>query len=248
MFRCFYLKDMLQPSVSIYYSRDFMLAVDYWKKHGTKLEPELIAKSDIAVANSTYLANYCKQYNPNSFYIGQGCDLGLFDQPEATIIPTDIQTIKKPIVGYVGALQSIRLNMLIIEHIATQKPDWQIVFFPLFVLQLLILSASVGLWLALVSVQFRDIGNLVPFLLTLGFFLTPVGYTASRIPQEWQLVYALNPLVGVIEGLEEPRCIKMLYHGDLIKGSGVLRLEPSGSGSRVTTISMCKRGVGSWRC
>ena len=127
MFRCFYLQDFLKPSISIYYSRDFMLAVNYWKKHGTKLEPELIAKSDIAVANSTYLANYCKQYNPNSFYIGQGCDLGLFDKPEATIIPTDMQAIKKPIIGYIGALQSIRLDMQIVEHIATQKPDWQIV-------------------------------------------------------------------------------------------------------------------------
>ncbi len=127
MFRCFYLKEMLQPSVSIYYSRDFMLAVDYWKKHGTKLEPELIAKSDIAVANSTYLANYCKQYNPNSFYVGQGCDLGLFDKLEATIMPTDMQVIKNPIIGYVGAVQSIRLDRQIIEHIATQKPDWQIV-------------------------------------------------------------------------------------------------------------------------
>ena len=127
MFRCFYFKEMLQPNVSIYYSRDFMLAVDYWKKHGTKLEPELIAKSDIAVANSTYLANYCKQYNANSFYIGQGCDLGLFDIPEATIMPTEMQVIKKPMIGYVGALQSIRLDMQIIEHIATQKPDWHIV-------------------------------------------------------------------------------------------------------------------------
>ena len=61
--RCFYLKELLQPSISIYYSRDYMLAVDYWKKHGEKLEPLLIAKSDLCVANSTYLSDYCKQYN-----------------------------------------------------------------------------------------------------------------------------------------------------------------------------------------
>ena len=127
MFRCFYLKDMLQPTLSIYYSRDFMLAVDYWKKHGTKLEPALIAKSDIAVANSVYLANYCKQYNPNSFYVGQGCDLALFANIDASIVPDEIQLIKKPIIGYVGALQSIRLDMQIIKHIATKKPNWQIV-------------------------------------------------------------------------------------------------------------------------
>ena len=57
MFRSFYLKEFLNPSVSIYYSRDYMLGVDYWKFHGSKLEPKLIAKSDICVANSTYLAD-----------------------------------------------------------------------------------------------------------------------------------------------------------------------------------------------
>ncbi len=127
MFRCFYLQDYLKPAISIYYSRDFMLAVDYWKKHGTKLEPELIAKSDIAVANSTYLANYCKQYNSNSFYVGQGCDLALFAKPEAAIIPDDIKPITQPIIGYVGALQSLRLDIEIIEYLAAQQPNWQIV-------------------------------------------------------------------------------------------------------------------------
>ena len=80
-------------------------------------------------------------------------------------------------------------------------PGWQIVFLPLLCLQLLVLCASLGLLLAVVNVQFRDIGNLVPFLLTIGFFVTPVGYTAGRIPQDWQMIYALNPLVGIIEGL-----------------------------------------------
>ena len=80
-------------------------------------------------------------------------------------------------------------------------PGWQIVFLPLFCLQLLVLCTAIGLWLSVVNIQFRDIGNLVPFLLTIGFFLTPVGYTSIRIPEQWQLVYALNPLVGIIEGL-----------------------------------------------
>lgn len=80
-------------------------------------------------------------------------------------------------------------------------PGWQIVFFPLLCLQLLILCTAIGLWLSVVNIQFRDIGNLVPFLLTLGFFVTPAGYTAARIPEKWQLIYALNPLVGIIEGL-----------------------------------------------
>lgn len=80
-------------------------------------------------------------------------------------------------------------------------PGWQIVLFPLFFLQLVLLSAGIGLWLAMANVKFRDIGNLVPFLLTIGFFLSPIGYVASRIPEKWQLLFALNPLVGIVEGM-----------------------------------------------
>ncbi len=128
MFRCFYLKELLQPALSIYYSRDFMLAVDYWKTHGTTMEPELIAKSDICMANSTYLANYCKKYNANSFYVGQGCDLDTFTgYNQQKPVPLDIAYIPKPIVGYVGALQSIRLDMDIIRHLAKQRPHINIV-------------------------------------------------------------------------------------------------------------------------
>lgn len=80
-------------------------------------------------------------------------------------------------------------------------PGWQVVFFPLFCLQLLVLCGAIGLWLSVANVQFRDIRNLVPFLLMIGFFITPAGYTSARIPATWQLLYSLNPLVGLIEGL-----------------------------------------------
>ncbi len=127
MFRSFHLKYFLKPAVSVYYSRDFMLAVDYWKLHGTKLEPELIADSDICVANSTYLADYCRQYNSQSFYVGQGCELEIFSNCDEDIVPLDMISIKAPIIGYVGALQSIRLDIEILHHIATARPEWNIV-------------------------------------------------------------------------------------------------------------------------
>lgn len=127
MFRSFYLKSLLKPVISIYYSRDFMLAVDYWSFHGKKHEPELIADSDICVANSTYLADYCRKYNKNSFYVGQGCELDIFMQTDGMARPNDILPIKGPIIGYVGALQSIRLDIAILEYIAATKPEWSIV-------------------------------------------------------------------------------------------------------------------------
>ena len=127
IFRCFYLKELLKPAVSVYYSRDYLLYVDYWKLHGEKLEPELISKSDVCTANSTYLANYCRQYNPNSFYVGQGCDLEVFTNKQNTPVPDDVATIKGPIIGYVGALQSIRLNLELLAYIAEQRPNWSVV-------------------------------------------------------------------------------------------------------------------------
>lgn len=127
MFRSFYLKELLKPGVSVYYSRDNMIAVDYWKHHGTKIEPELIAKSDVCTANSTYLANYCRQYNPESYYVGQGCELEAFTGYRDKGLPADMVNIQRPVIGYVGALQSIRLDMELLAYIAEQRPDWSIV-------------------------------------------------------------------------------------------------------------------------
>ena len=127
MFRSFYLQEMLQPAVSIYYSRDYMLGVDYWKFHGTDLEPQLIVKSDLCLANSTYLASYCKKYNDRSYYVGQGCELDIFTSYSNVNPPDDVSGIARPIIGYVGALQSIRLDIELLAHVATSRPDWSIV-------------------------------------------------------------------------------------------------------------------------
>ncbi len=127
IFRSFYLKDILRPDKSIYYSRDYLLAVDYWKKHGEALEPAIIAKSDICVANSTYLADYCRRYNTRSYYVGQGCELDMFTNYHFIRKPVDVRYLESPVIGYVGALQSIRLDIDIIKYLAEQRPGWNIV-------------------------------------------------------------------------------------------------------------------------
>jgi glycosyltransferase involved in cell wall biosynthesis len=125
--RSFYLKELLQPAISIFYYRDFLLGVGYWKVHGKLLEPQILSKSDLCLTNSVYFADYCKQYNPNAYYVGQGCDLTMFMSTAGYKMPDDLTTIKGPIIGYVGALQSLRLSIDILAYIAKQRPDWQIV-------------------------------------------------------------------------------------------------------------------------
>lgn len=127
IFRSFYLKELLKPDVSIYYSKDYILGVNYWAHHGKKLEPLLIAKSDICVANSNYLTNYCKKYNPSSYYIGQGCDEIMFKNLDKKDIPPEMVKYSTPIIGYIGALNNLRIDIDIIEHIAKSNPSWNIV-------------------------------------------------------------------------------------------------------------------------
>lgn len=129
IFRSFYLKDFLKPEVSIYYSRDYLQSVVYWKKHGILLERQLISKNDVCVANSTYMADYCRQYNPHSYYVGQGWDISMFNFDKSIgEVPQDIILIKKPIIGYTSLLTSLRLDIKLLLNIAIAIPDYSFVF------------------------------------------------------------------------------------------------------------------------
>jgi len=127
IFRSFHLKEILQPTLSIYYSRDNMIVTDYWKRHGKILEPKLIRDSDLCVTNSEYLRQYCETYNSNSYYIGQGCDLEMFKHVDSKDIPSSLQQLRKPLIGYVGALTATRLDINLIQLIAERLPAWNIV-------------------------------------------------------------------------------------------------------------------------
>lgn len=78
-------------------------------------------------------------------------------------------------------------------------PDWRLVFLPLFVLLTLVAALGTGLWLTALTVKFRDFRFVVPFLLQVGLFLSPVGFSSTNLPN-WRQLYSLNPMVGAIDG------------------------------------------------
>ncbi|WP_299174897.1 glycosyltransferase [uncultured Allomuricauda sp.] len=128
MFLGLHLKEFLEPESYTYYMRDYLIKVPYWAKHGARIEPQVIQQADVVVNNSTLYAEYGLQHNPNSFMVGQGCDVSLFNDENGSIqIPKEFDSIPKPIIGYVGYLTSMRLDIELLEYMANMRKDWSIV-------------------------------------------------------------------------------------------------------------------------
>ena len=79
-------------------------------------------------------------------------------------------------------------------------PGWQIVMIPMFILVAVVTALAFGIWLTALNVMYRDIGMAVPFLIQIWMYLCPIVYPISMVPDSYRTIYAINPMVGVIEG------------------------------------------------
>ena len=80
-------------------------------------------------------------------------------------------------------------------------PSVHIIFFPCFILILMLASLGVGIWLSALSLRFRDFQQIGAFALQIGVYLSPVAYPSSLIPEKFRLYYFLNPMAGIIESV-----------------------------------------------
>jgi lipopolysaccharide transport system permease protein len=85
-------------------------------------------------------------------------------------------------------------------------PDWRILTLPLFTVLAFLAALGPGLLLAALNVKFRDFRYVVPFIAQFGLFVSPVGFSSDVIPENWRLIYSLNPMVGVIDGFRWAIC------------------------------------------
>lgn len=79
-------------------------------------------------------------------------------------------------------------------------PDWRIVTLPLFIVIAFAAAMGTGLWTAALNVKYRDIRYIIPFVVQFGLYVSPVGFSSAIVPEQWRLLYSLNPMVGVIDG------------------------------------------------
>lgn len=79
-------------------------------------------------------------------------------------------------------------------------PTWRILILPGFTMLAFLASLGPALWIASLNVMYRDFRYIIPFLIQLGLYVSPVGFSSSIVPEQWRLIYSINPMVGVIDG------------------------------------------------
>jgi lipopolysaccharide transport system permease protein len=107
-----------------------------------------------------------------------------------------IATVLSGLVDFAIAFGMLVAMMIWFDVAPTVHALWV----PLFLLLALVTALGVGLWLSAMNVQYRDVKYVVPFLTQLWLFATPVAYPSSLLDDKWRAIYALNPMVGVVEG------------------------------------------------
>ena len=100
-------------------------------------------------------------------------------------------------------------------------PGLAVVSLPFFVLLACVTALGVGLFLSASNVKYRDINYVTPFVVQAWLFITPVAYSATVVPEAWHIVYALNPMVGVVEGFRWALLGTEISTGTIIASSGV---------------------------
>lgn len=110
------------------------------------------------------------------------------------IIPT--ATIVTALIDFLVSLV-ILFGLMIYYRFA---PGWSLLLLPLFTLLAVLTSLGPGLWVTALNVKYRDFRYAIPFLTQFGLYVSPVGFSSSVVPQQWRLLYSLNPMVGVIDG------------------------------------------------
>jgi lipopolysaccharide transport system permease protein len=110
------------------------------------------------------------------------------------IIPTSAV-----IVSFVDFLISFSI-LIVLMAWYEYMPDARILILPVYIVLVFAISFGAGLWVAALNVRYRDFRYVIPFVVQMGLYISPVGFSSSIVPDQWKLLYSINPMVGVIDG------------------------------------------------
>ncbi|MHB9098291.1 MAG: ABC transporter permease [Syntrophales bacterium] len=92
---------------------------------------------------------------------------------------------------------TILIGMMVYYQFA---PGWHMLLLPFFIILALLASLGPGLWITALNVKYRDFRYIIPFIVQFGLYVSPVGFSSKVVPEQWRMLYSLNPMVGVIDG------------------------------------------------
>lgn len=113
--------------------------------------------------------------------------------------PRMIITIASMIVAVVDFMLSF-LVLLLIMLFYQYWSGWQMLLMPCFVILAVLASLGPSLLISSLNVKYRDFRYIIPFVMQLGIYISPVGFASNLLPEKWRMLYSLNPMVGVIDG------------------------------------------------
>jgi lipopolysaccharide transport system permease protein len=134
---------------------------------------------------------------------------GLSDAANSLIVDTNL--ISKvyfprsivPTAAIVVALADLLISFCILIVLMVWyrfSPDWKILLLPAFICAAFFATVGPALWISALNVRYRDFRYVIPFIVQFGLYVSPVGFSSSLVPEQWRLIYSLNPMVGVIDG------------------------------------------------
>jgi lipopolysaccharide transport system permease protein len=139
------------------------------------------------------------QFFANAFSESSNSLVGNANILTKVFFPRMIIPVSTVVVALLDFLISFVLLILLMLWYGFQ-PGWQIITVPIFLLQAALTSIGLGLLIGAMNVKYRDFRYIVPFIVQVGLYITPVGFSSKIVPEKWQFLYSLNPLVGVIDG------------------------------------------------
>lgn len=139
-----------------------------------------------------YFFSYIMYQSGSSFIQGQ-------ELMKKIYFPKILLPLSKVLVGFVELALSLFV-LFVLMAVKQIWPTWHIVYLPLFVIANMIVGLSISLWLATLTIQYRDLHHILPYLVNFGIWLTPVFYPSTLIPDKYSHFLYFNPMAGVIEG------------------------------------------------
>ncbi|MGD9730290.1 MAG: ABC transporter permease, partial [Nitrospiraceae bacterium] len=108
-----------------------------------------------------------------------------------------------PLTSIISLMGNFLVSILLLVAVLVYyqvAPTWNLLYFPLLVLMMMSVPAGAGLWLSALAIRYRDVKFALQYVIQLLMYTAPVVYSASTIPEQYRIIYSINPIVGVVEG------------------------------------------------